>query len=92
MKDYYNYNFEEPEVCVRVIESRGNCYKVGQEWKFGFHEIPKDFCSLAYSALLPYISAVAFGGKIPWEKKAGYATACCSDHANLVIFEIEKIK
>jgi len=92
MKDYYNYNYEDTEITLKVIEAKGKCiagHKVGQTWRFGSKETPKGLCSWAYTALFPYISAIAFGGKLPWEKKKGYATACCSDPVNLVTFEIK---
>jgi len=95
MKDYYNYDYNDVEIILRVIESRGKCisgYKVGRTWKFPSKKTPRDLCSWAYAAIFPYISAVAFGAKLPWEKKKNYATACCSDPVNLITFEIIKGK
>ncbi len=93
MKDYYNYDYEDREIIVKVIETKGNCvarHRIGKTWKFSSKETPRGLCSWAYAALFPYISAVAFGKKLPWEKREGYATACCSDPVNLVTFEIKR--
>lgn len=95
MRDNYNYDYDDVEITLKVIEVKGNCiacHKVGDTWIFGSKKTPKGLCSWAYAAIFPYITAVAFGPKLPWEKKEGYATACCSDPVNLVTFEITKGK
>ena len=86
--------YKDTEIILKVIEVKGKCcmrHKVGQTWRFGSKETPKGVCSWAYTAIFPYISAVFLGGKLPWEKKKGYATAQCSDPINRVVFEIKKL-
>jgi uncharacterized repeat protein (TIGR04076 family) len=77
---------------VKVLEVKGVCgagHKEGEEWivqRF----TPADFCGSAYCSIYPDLRALAFGGKIPWEKN-GQVKVGCSDCTNTVIFGLERL-
>lgn len=95
MEDYYNYDYEDVEITVMVLEVKGKCMaglRVGDKWRFPSKKTPNGLCSWAYQELFPYITALAYGNKLPWEREEGVATACCSDPINTVTFKIERGK
>ena len=82
-------------VKVKVLEIRGGgkCpfdLKVGDEFVFE-HLPPKNFCHWAFHSMLPFMTALRFGGNIPWEEEKGVCRACCPDPDNTVVFEIKRV-
>ncbi len=49
-------------------------------------------CHWAAHTLLPFTTALRFGGDLPWEAEIGVARICCPDPENSVVFEIRRIK
>jgi len=47
-------------------------------------------CGYFYHDIFPYLSAVQFGGKIPWAKE-GELTLECPDRHNLVTMVLKKV-
>jgi len=82
------------KVRVKKILEGGTCplgLKPGDEFVFE-HLPPQDFCHWAFHVILPFATALRFGGNIPWEKEEGKATLCCPDAQNPVVFELERIR
>jgi len=78
---------------IKILE-KGECpfnLKVGDEFVFE-HLPPPQFCHWAFHSLFPAITALRFGGNIPWEEKEGVCHLCCPDPENPVVFEITKIE
>ncbi|MGD2250930.1 MAG: TIGR04076 family protein [Candidatus Methanofastidiosia archaeon] len=78
---------------VTVVDIiKGECplgYKVGDVFTFDT-KTPPDFCHWAYHVILPFATALRFGGDIPWEEK-GVCNVCCPDPERLVVFEIKRV-
>jgi len=78
---------------VRILE-KGTCpdgLKVGDE--FVFERLPPpNFCHWAYYSILPFVTALTFGGNIPWEEKEGTCRLCCPDPDNPVVLEISRVE
>ena len=88
----YLHDYEDKAIEITVIKQTGTCHaghKVGDKFYCTDHKTPEGFGSWACSAIFPYIAGVAHGAKFPWEKNKCKTTACCSDPANPVIFEIK---
>jgi uncharacterized repeat protein (TIGR04076 family) len=49
-------------------------------------------CHWAAHVLLPFTTALRFGGQVPWEDEPGLAHACCLDHNNPVVFEVRRLE
>jgi uncharacterized repeat protein (TIGR04076 family) len=65
--------------------------KAGDE--FVFERLPPpNFCHWAYYSIFPFITALRFGGNIPWEEKEGTCRLCCPDPDNPVVFEISRVQ
>lgn len=80
------------EVKVTTILEKGVCpfgYKSGDTFTFD-EKTPPGICNWAYLAILPFATALLFGGNIPWEEK-GLCRVCCPDPGNPVVFEIRRI-
>lgn len=49
-------------------------------------------CHWAAHTLLPFTTALRFGGDLPWEAEPGQARICCPDPDNSVVFEIRRLE
>lgn len=49
-------------------------------------------CHWAAHTLLPFTTALRFGGDLPWEEQTGVARICCPDPGNSVVFEIRRME
>ena len=84
----------EPKgIIIEVTEIRGGgrCsygLKVGD--RFEAREEGADFCVWAHQALFPFITALKFGGTLPWEEDPDFAFACCPDPHNTVVFKLTR--
>jgi len=80
---------------VTPSEPLGACevFKEGQEFVIDIYEeeIPKDFCSDAWSSINWALSTLSAGGNIPYYKEKGVAVSCCTDGLRPVIFKMERI-
>lgn len=80
---------------VLRITGRGKCsfgLKRGDEFVFDGRQVPAKLCSWAFHVMFPVITALRFGGNVPWEKKQGMTDLCCLDPKNPVVFRVERIK
>jgi len=80
------------KITVTEVRGGGTCdmgIKIGDSWKAEEGRAP--FCTWAYSAIFPFISAMRYGAKFPWEPNAEVAFACCPDPHNTVVFKIERL-
>jgi uncharacterized repeat protein (TIGR04076 family) len=78
---------------IKILE-KGECplnLKVGDEFVFE-HFPPPQFCHWAFHSLFPAITALRFGGNIPWEEKEGICHLCCPDPNSPVVFEISRME
>ncbi len=75
---------------VRILGT-GKCsselHKVGQRWVVADPAVPPGMCGYAYNAIVPFITALRFGGRPPW-KDEPVATVCCPDADNPVVFRL----
>lgn len=78
---------------VEVISIiKGECpfgYKPGDTFRFD-DKTPPGICHWAYLVILPFATALRFGGNIPWEDQ-GMCRVCCPDPHNPVVFEIRRV-
>ncbi|MBU7014773.1 MAG: TIGR04076 family protein [Theionarchaea archaeon] len=77
---------------VRILEG-GACpfgFKPGDIFQIDENP-PAELCHWAYLVILPFATALRFGGDIPWEEK-GICSVCCPDPKNPVVFEIRRVK
>jgi uncharacterized repeat protein (TIGR04076 family) len=94
--DNRNQRMKKYRIKVKVVKilEKGTCpdgLKVGDEFVFE-RTPPPNFCHWAYYSILPFITALRFGGNIPWEEKEGTCRLCCSDPDNPVVFEISRVE
>jgi len=68
-----------------------NGHKVGDQFIVG-RTTPGGMCMGAFGALLPFITALRYGGDFPWEKEKGSATLCCPDPEVVNTFKLERIE
>jgi uncharacterized repeat protein (TIGR04076 family) len=83
------------DIRIKVISQKGSCaagHKIGDEWTLPAGKTPEGICLPAFAVLYPSIRTLSFGGAFPWEKDKDITTACCSDAANPVVFEIKRVK
>ncbi len=76
---------------VKILE-KGVCpfgYKRGDT--FTYEEKTPQICHWANLVILPFATALRFGGNIPWEEK-GVCRVCCPDPKNPVVFEIRRLE
>ena len=74
---------------------KGKCpfgLKKGDEFIFNGREVPARLCPWAFHSMFPVITALRFGGNVPWEKKKGMTELCCLDPNNPVVFRVERLK
>jgi uncharacterized repeat protein (TIGR04076 family) len=78
------------DITIKEIRGKGECYhnhKVGDILHIGESNI----CPWAQSVILPFATALRFGGEIPWkEKDKDTIELCCPDPDNLVIFRLTR--
>jgi len=48
-------------------------------------------CHWAAHTILPFTTALRFGGDLPWESEPGLARVCCPDPDDPVVFEIRRV-
>jgi uncharacterized repeat protein (TIGR04076 family) len=80
------------EVRVVEIQGRGICpidIKVGD--LFHSDQEVAAACHWAAHTLLPFTTALRFGGNVPWEPEPGVARICCPDPGNPVVFEVKRV-
>lgn len=82
-------------VKIKVIDimGQGTCpldLKVGDEFLYE-HEPPAGLCHWAFHGLFPLLTALRFGGQIPWEEEPGVFRACCLEPNNTVVFEARRV-
>jgi uncharacterized repeat protein (TIGR04076 family) len=76
------------KVRVKVVSQKGSCeagHKVGDE-------TPEGLCIFAFSALMPFITPLMYGGSFPWEKDPDMTTVACPDGQNPVVFELRRLR
>ena len=81
------------EVEVVSILEKGECpfgLKVGDKFTFD-KKTPEGLCHWAYLVILPFATALRFGGTIPWGEN-GVCRVCCPDPENPVVFAIRRIE
>jgi uncharacterized repeat protein (TIGR04076 family) len=78
------------DITVTEIRGKGECYhnhKVGDILHIGDGQL----CPWAAAMILPFATALRFGGTMPWkEKDADTVELSCPDPDNLVIFKLTR--
>ncbi|WP_455368180.1 TIGR04076 family protein [[Eubacterium] cellulosolvens] len=82
------------KVVVTLKEIKGTCAanKIGDKIEVIGDHIKGDLCSMALHAIYPYIFAFQHGANLWWLDNKDEILACCTDPANLAIFEIKRVK
>ena len=79
------------KITVTEVRGKGKCsmgLKKGDSWIFKENQVP--FCVWAFNSMFPFISAMKYGAKFPWEPKKNVAYVSCPDPDNTVVFKIER--
>ena len=82
-------------IAIRVVEIRGRgMCPLGIETGDIFRSDREvgAVCHWAAHALLPFSTALRFGGDVPWESEPGLARICGPDPDNSVVFEIRRLE
>lgn len=78
------------DIAVKEIRGKGECYhnhKVGDILHIGDGQL----CPWASAAILPFATALRFGGTIPWKEiDNDTAEICCPDPDNPVVFKLTR--
>lgn len=88
------YGTPEIEITVREVLGGGDTpcgYKPGDTWLITDYQAPQGLCTWAITSMAPFLSALRFGGAMPWEDNRDRAVACCPDAANPVVFELRRL-
>lgn len=82
-------------IVARVTGLKGECaagHKVGDEFEVS-HLKSSGLCGIAYLAVLPFITAMEFGGKAPWQEDPSYmGPLACPDGYNVLTLELRKVE
>lgn len=79
------------EIEVVEIGGTGACsagLQVGDRWTVDSPFVPAGMCMWAWSAIMPLLTPLRFGGALPWEAQQGSARVCCLDPDNPVVFRL----
>jgi uncharacterized repeat protein (TIGR04076 family) len=81
------------EVRVVEIRGRGACpLDIKVDNIFRSDREVGAVCHWAAHTLLPFTTALRFGGDLSWEAEPGLARICCPDPENSVVFEIRRLE
>lgn len=80
-------------VSIEIVEIHGSgrCsigLDVGRTWLVESPSVPAGMCMWAWSALMPFLTPLRFGGALPWEDDPMTARVCCPDPENTVVFRL----
>ena len=82
-------------VTAKVISVKGTCgagHKVGDIITFTEKGVEGKICIHALYSMLPAVFAMMFEARFPWLENPEKKTHPCTDAANPVVFEIERIR
>ena len=82
------------QVRITLVSQAKRCHaghQVGDQWTVG-RFTPPHMCVGAFSALVPYITTLRFGGSFPWEAREGECTLACPDHLVCNVFHLERLE
>jgi uncharacterized repeat protein (TIGR04076 family) len=82
-------------VKAKVISVKGTCgngHKVGDVVTFTESGVEGHICIHALYSMLPAVFAMLYDVKFPWLENPEKKTHPCTDAANPVVFEIEKVR
>lgn len=83
------------KVRIEIVEIQGSgtCpmgLERGQAWEIVDGFVPEGMCAWAFYVLLPYLTTLRFGGRLPWEAE-GQARISCPDPASPVVFALHVV-
>ena len=84
---------ERYDVRITLLSQKRKCHnghEVGDSWTCG-RFTPEGMCLGSFSALLPYITTLEFGGDFPWEAEEGVAHIACPDGEVANVFKLERV-
>jgi len=82
-------------VKAKVISVKGTCgngHKIGDIVTFTESGVEGHICIHALYSMLPAVFAMLYDVKFPWLENTEKKTHPCTDAANPVVFEIEKVR
>lgn len=85
---------ESYKVRIRVKSRKGICadgHEVGDQW-ITEGKTPEGTCLSAFSAMLPSLNVLMYGGSLYWEDDPDIATIACPDADNCVVFELRRLR
>ena len=81
------------KIVIMVKEIKGTCpHKVGDQVEILGDRVKGNLCPMAFHAIYPYVFALQNDAIFPWEKDKDRMLAVCPDQANIVTFEIMRVK
>jgi uncharacterized repeat protein (TIGR04076 family) len=85
------------KIRIKVVEIRGSgkCsanLKVGDTFELNEEGQPVNinFCAWAFNTMWPFVTAMRYGGTLPWEKNPDVTFVSCPDPDSTVVFEISR--
>ncbi len=75
---------------VSQLKRCPNGHHVGDEWVVG-RRTPGGLCLGAFNSLMPFLTALRYGGDFPWES-AGEGTFCCPDPEVVNSFRLVRVE
>jgi len=82
------------DVEITLVSQKRKCHRghrVGDRWLVQ-GTTPGGICLGAFSSLLPYVTALRYGGSFHWEEAAGEGTFCCPDPEVVSTFRLKRVE
>jgi uncharacterized repeat protein (TIGR04076 family) len=82
-------------VVARVIRQEGHCgagHQVGDQVTFDGQTVQGRVCLDALAAFMPWVLAMRYGARFPWEEDQDVVRCACPDPANPVVFELRRVR
>lgn len=89
-----SYTDQIHTVVARVIRQEGHCgagHRVGDEVILDGQTVQGRVCLDAMCAFVPWVLALRYGAKFPWQEDKEAVICACPDAANPVVFEIRRV-
>ena len=80
-------------VRMKIVGMKGACpsgHEIGEEHVVR-DKSPGGLCMGSLNAVLPYVTALRYGGSFPWTDREGEITIGCPDHENCVVWKLERL-
>jgi len=82
-------------VKISIKAVKGECiagHKVGDNWLIEGGKTVGGICMGAWTAIYPYVRALADGAEFHWAKDKDVVSLACPDAQNPVVFELRRLR